>query len=53
LREQAVLDGLDPCVQGLGRVALADRLAERAGRYRPDVIAREVEKVLRSVCLGR
>jgi hypothetical protein len=35
-----------------GRVALADRLAARAGRYRPDVIAREVEKVLRWVCLG-
>jgi glycosyltransferase involved in cell wall biosynthesis len=35
-----------------GSVALADRLADRAGRYRPDVIAREVEKVLHSVCLG-
>jgi glycosyltransferase involved in cell wall biosynthesis len=35
-----------------GRVALADRLADRAGRYRPEVIAGEVEKVLGWVCLG-
>lgn len=36
----------------VGRVALADRLADRACRYRPDLIAREVEKVLLSVCLS-
>jgi glycosyltransferase involved in cell wall biosynthesis len=35
-----------------GCVALGDRLADRACRYRPVVIAREVEKVLRWVCLG-